>query len=107
MVMVSIPGHEPQSLRAQTIRELFFRARERLADKADHQVLFIAEIYSNLELDSVERAQQRRLAGSLIAAADEYRADLLACPDISDSDLSRAEALGDLSLILTSLAADD
>jgi hypothetical protein len=101
VALISIPGHEPQRFRKQTIRELVARASADLPADGDRFVLEQGSALEGLYFDTMDREQQRRIAAALMAAADAYRAELIGDPD--ESSQSRAEALGELSMLLTSL----
>ncbi|GAA4554670.1 hypothetical protein [Amycolatopsis samaneae] len=105
MAIISVPGHETQRFRKQTIRELFARAGQGLSD-TDRYVLAQGEALDGLFFEMMDSDRQRhRIASALVRAADAYRAELLGTPDIGESDQSRAAALGELSLTLTELAS--
>ena|SRR5215203_4524002 len=105
MAVVSIPGHEPQRFRKHTVRELFARAGLELPAADDKYVLDQASALEGLYFDTLENGQRQRIAAALRKAADAYRAELLQSPELGESDQSRAEALGELSLTLTTLAS--
>jgi hypothetical protein len=107
MAVISIPGQEPQKLQNQTLRILCERAKEHLADGEDRYLLDQASALNGLHFELVEAGRRARMAAALVAAAVDYRAELLAIAEPGELESSRAQVLGELSSYLKPMAEQE